>query len=65
MVVDAGREWKSVQEELRKVDVTRGGLPRRAHALVVEWASLHRAELKNDWERARLEKPLEEIEGLE
>ena len=51
--------------EIDTLDVTRGGLPRRAHALVIEWASLHRAELRDDWERARLEKPLTEIEGLE
>lgn len=37
----------------------------RAHALVMEWACLHRAELREDWERARLEKPLVEIKGLE
>lgn len=43
----------------------RGDLPRRAHALVIEWASEHRAELRDDWERARQEKPLEKIEGLE
>jgi len=50
--------------EISTLDVTRGNLPRRAHALVIEWASLHRAELRDDWERARLEKPLSEIEGL-
>jgi len=51
--------------EIDTLDMTRGGLPRRAHALVIEWASLHRTELRDDWERARLEKPLAEIEGLE
>lgn len=40
-------------------------LPRRAHALVLEWATLHRNELREDWERACREKPLVEIEGLE
>jgi hypothetical protein len=51
--------------EIDTLDVTRGGLPRRAHALVLEWATLHRNELRHDWERARMEKPLVEIEGLE
>ena len=51
--------------EIDTLDVTRGGLTRRAHALVVEWASLHRTELRDDWERARLERPLSTIEGLE
>jgi len=51
--------------EIETLDVHRGGLPRRAHALVIEWASLHRTELRDDWESARLERPLSEIEGLE
>jgi hypothetical protein len=51
--------------EIDTLDVTRGDLPRRAHALVLEWATLHRNELRDDWERARKEKPLVEIEGLE
>lgn len=51
--------------EIDTLDVTRGDLPRRAHALVLEWATLHRNDLRDDWERARKEKPLVEIEGLE
>lgn len=51
--------------EIDTLDVTRGDLPRRAHALVLEWATLHRNELRDDWERARKEKPLVEIEGLQ
>jgi len=51
--------------EIDTLNVIRGGLPRRAHALVFEWASLLRTELRDNWERARLEKPLAEIEGLD
>ena len=51
--------------EIDTLDISRGGVPRRAHALVLEWATLHRNELRDDWERARKEKPLVEIEGLE
>lgn len=51
--------------QIDTLDVIRGGLPRRAHALVLEWAALHRNELRDDWELARKEKPLVEIEGLE
>lgn len=47
------------------MDVIRGSLPRRAHSMVIEWASENRVALKDDWERARLKKPLEKIEGLE
>ncbi len=47
------------------LDVIRGKLPRRAHALVVEWATLHRSELRADWERARQATPLLTIEPLD
>ena len=47
------------------LDVIRGKLPRRAHALVVEWATLHRPELRADWDRARQAVPLLEIEPLD
>ena len=33
--------------------VVRGELPRRALSLVVEWAVLHRDELRWDWDLAR------------
>jgi hypothetical protein len=33
--------------------VLRGELPRRALALVLEWAALHRGELQKNWARAR------------
>lgn len=41
-----------------------GSLPRRALALVAEWAALHRDELLANWERARRDEPLEPIEPL-
>jgi hypothetical protein len=47
------------------LDVIRGKLPRRAHALVVEWATLHRHELRADWDRARQAVPLVPIEPLD
>lgn len=36
-----------------------GKLPRRALALVLEWAALHRRELQANWSRARQGKPLD------
>jgi hypothetical protein len=47
------------------LEVLRGSLPRRALALVVEWAILHRTELAADWERARRLEPLESIAPLD
>src|SRR5690606_13428096 len=42
-----------------------GDFPPRALALVREWNSLHRVELLENWELARLRKPLNPIEPLE
>jgi hypothetical protein len=47
------------------LNTLRGQLPRRAHAMVIEWASDHRAELKDNWVRAREELPLVDIEPLD
>jgi hypothetical protein len=47
------------------LEILRGSLPRRAHALVVEWASAHRDELRANWERARASIRLEQIAPLE
>ena len=41
-----------------------GSLPRRALALVAEWAALHEHELRANWERARRDEPLAAIEPL-
>lgn len=38
--------------EIASFDRMRGALPRRAHAMVLEWASIHRDELVADWYRA-------------
>ena len=43
----------------------RGDLPRRALALVLEWAALHRAQLKRDWELARTGQTPERIAPLD
>jgi len=47
------------------LDLLAGELPRRARALVLEWASLHRMELLDNWERARRGEPPEKIEPLD
>lgn len=51
--------------EIETLAVLRGDLPRRAMALVLEWAALHRQELRADWDRARGGTPLELIEPLD
>jgi Domain of unknown function (DUF4160) len=44
--------------DIRTLEVMNGELPRRALALVLEWAQEHRAELLEDWELCtRLQTP--------
>ncbi|MGZ6176372.1 MAG: DUF4160 domain-containing protein [Candidatus Binataceae bacterium] len=51
--------------EIETLSVFRGELPRRAIALVSEWAALYRVELREDWRPARNRETLEEIEPLD
>jgi hypothetical protein len=46
------------------LEVLSGSLPRRAQAMVLEWAGLHQDELSSFWERARLHQPLGTIDPL-
>ena len=57
-------EFEAVYE-IDTLDILRGQLPRRAHAMVIEWTSDHRAELKDNWARAREDLPLVDIEPLD
>lgn len=50
---------------IEMLDTLRGNLPRRAHSMVVEWALAHRAELRANWDRAREQRPLQQIEPLD
>jgi hypothetical protein len=50
--------------DIETLEVIAGELPPRALRLVVEWASEHQAELRENWERARRHEALEPIEPL-
>jgi hypothetical protein len=50
---------------IESLAVLEGSLPRRALALVLEWASLHRLELQDNWRRAREHDTLLQIQPLE
>ena len=47
------------------LDVLEGSLPRRAKALVLEWAAMHREELSTNWDLARQGRPIHRIDPLE
>ncbi len=50
---------------IETLSILEGKLSSRVLALVMEWANLHKAELMDNWEKARLNNPLEKIEPLE
>ncbi len=50
--------------DLRDLSVIRGSLPRRAMALVLEWAGEHREELIEDWNLCSQLRPPNPIQPL-
>ncbi len=46
------------------LEVSEGKLPRRAMALVLEWAAEHRDELRENWQFADQHQPLNAIDPL-
>jgi hypothetical protein len=50
--------------DLRNLSVIRGALPKRAMALVLEWAAVHRQELMEDWSLCSQLRPPKPIEPL-
>ena len=53
-----------VRVAIETMEVLSGALPPRALALLVEWMAIHRAELRENWTRARSGRPLVRIEPL-
>ncbi len=49
---------------LEPLALMEGRLPPRVLGLVMEWASLHRLELREDWDRAARAEPLKRIAPL-
>lgn len=54
-----------IEINIETLEILKGKLPNRVLGLVLEWASLHRNELRTDWDRARKEQPLDPIQPLE
>ncbi|MEN0111524.1 MAG: DUF4160 domain-containing protein [Planctomycetota bacterium] len=42
--------------------VAEGRFPRRALSAVLDWHALHQQELRDNWDRARREEPIEPLE---
>ena len=57
-------EYRSVFG-IGKIERIEGNLPRRAEALVLEWAGEHRQELQDNWEFAQARLPIRPIPALD
>ena len=57
------QEYKA-EYNISTLEVLVGGLPKRANALVLEWAAEHRQELLENWNLASIPKKLNKIEPL-
>ena len=55
----------SAEISIETLEVIAGSLPRRSLALVLEWAVLHRAELRSNWEACRRHEQPSRIAPLE
>lgn len=55
---------RKIAVEINSLRVLEGNFPPRALGLVMEWASLHKAELLSDWELAKDNQQLLKIEPL-
>jgi hypothetical protein len=56
-------EFKA-QIRISDLGIIEGKLPARTLGLVVEWASIHKEELMNNWNRARNNEKILDIEPL-
>lgn len=57
-------EGNRVAIDIRSLAVMRGSISARGLGLVIEWASIHQAELMEDWELASAGRPVRKIEPL-
>ncbi|MBI4518658.1 MAG: DUF4160 domain-containing protein [Deltaproteobacteria bacterium] len=55
----------TAQIAIQTLQVLAGGLPRRAQALVLEWAALHRVELQEDWDLCQKQQQPKKIAPLD
>lgn len=49
---------------IETLEIIAGNIPRRVYSLVLEWATLHREELLENWELTKSNQPTKKIEPL-
>jgi len=58
-------QGEEIKVNINTLEVMEGGMSRRARALVLEWAALHRAELRQAWDMASRNQEPSKIAPLE
>ena len=58
-------QGNQAEYDINTLDIIAGGISKRAHALVLEWASLHKIELLSNWDKARVPSKIDNIEPLD
>ena len=58
-------QGEAIKVNINTLEVMEGDMSRRARALVLEWAALHRAELRQAWELASRNQEPSKIAPLE
>ncbi|MEK6573264.1 MAG: DUF4160 domain-containing protein [Chloroflexota bacterium] len=61
----AERAEEAAEIGIDPIMILEGGLSRTTRAKVFEWAAIHQAELRANWELARAGLPLRQIEPLD
>lgn len=51
--------------DIRGLSVMQGSMPRRALALVLDWAELHQTELLSNWDKGQSQQPFAKIKPLD
>ena len=54
----------TAEYDISTLTIINGSLPMRAHAMVLEWASIHRDELLENWKLAVEMKEIKKIDPL-
>ena len=58
-------QGEQIMVEINTLELIEGNMPRRARALVLEWAALHQAELRQAWDLASRNEEPSKIQPLD
>lgn len=57
-------QGERAEYNIKTLELIDGKLPKRANALILEWASMHRKELYDNWQKAKIPSEIDKIAPL-